>query len=142
MEEREFLRRFEDLSLPADEFNHRGHLWLGWLYIRDCDLKRASKKLDAGIRAFARSLGAEHKYHCTLTITFACAIKSRFKENETFEEFLKSNPDLETNAMRIIQTHYSRELLQTPVARTNLVAPDRIPFPEEYADQIGLVVAR
>ncbi len=139
MKEREFIRRFEDLSLPADEFNHRGHIWLAWLYIRDCGLKKASQKLNDGIKSFARSLGAEQKYHCTLTTTFACAIKSRFKEDETFVKFLKSNRDLETNAMHIIQKHYSPELLQAANAKSTLVSPDRMPFPKEYAEQIGLV---
>lgn len=141
MEEREFIRRFEDLSLTADEFNHRGHLWLGWLYIRDCSLRKASQRLNAGIKAFARSLGAEHKYNYTLTTTFTCAIKSRFKKDQTFEQFLNANEDLVTNAMQIIQTHYSPELLKSVEARSSLVAPDRKPFPKEYVEQIGLIVS-
>jgi hypothetical protein len=113
-------------------------LWLGWLYIRDHGLKSASQKINTGIKSFALSLGAEKKYHCTLTTTFVCAIKSRFKKNQSFDEFLRLNSDLETNAIQIIQKHYSPELLQTLEARTQLVSPDRMPFPKEYEQQIVL----
>lgn len=136
MDEKEFLKKFEELSLPAEEFNHRGHLWLGWLYIRDYSLGEASQKLNLGIDQFARSLGAEDKFNLTLTTTFACAIKSRFQKNETFEEFLQSNKDLVENAMSLIHTHYSPELLFSAEAKKKMVEPDRDPFPKEYEEQL------
>lgn len=134
----DFIRKFEDLSLPADEFNHRGHLWLAWLYIKSYSLGEASKKLNAGIQKYAESLGAKDKYHCTLTTTFACAIKSRFKQNEAFEEFLANNKDLSEDPISIIQVHYSPELLQTAEAKKELVPPDRKAFPQEYTEQLVL----
>ncbi len=139
MDEKEFLKKIEDLSLPADKFNHRGHLWLGWLYIRDNDLGVASQKLNTGIKKFAKSLGAHGKFHYTLTTTFACAIKSRFRNNETFDEFLNSNQDFVSEAMKIIGTHYSSELLGIDEAKRGLVRPDKKPFPVEYEKEIGLI---
>jgi hypothetical protein len=136
MKESEFLKQFEDLSLPASEFNHRGHLWLGWLYIRDHELGLASQKLSQGIKAFAESLGATGKFHYTLTATFACAIKSRFKQDQSFEDFLKQNEDLQSNPMSIIETHFSPQKLKTQEARTKMVYPDREPFPKEYEKQL------
>ncbi len=132
MTEKEFLKRFEDLSLPPEEFNHRGHLWLGWLYIRNHELGKASHKLNTGIRAFAESLGASSKFHFTLTIAFACAIKSRFIENQSFEEFLAQNEDLQKNPMLLIETHYIPEVLHSQKAKVQLVPPDRKPFPEAF----------
>ena len=136
MTEDEFLKKFEEFSLLPEDFNHRGHLWLGWLYVRDHSLRVAAEKLNTGIKMFAESLGATEKFHCTLTTTFACAIKSRFKNNQTFEEFLEENWGFEQNAMKIIETHYSPELLNTKEARERLVSPDREPLPEEYQKQI------
>lgn len=138
MEEKEFLRKFESFSLPEDQFNHIGHLWLGWLYVRDYPLGIASEKLNLGIRKFAESLGAKDKFNHTLTTTFACAIKSRFIIGESFEEFQARNQDLVKNAITIIATHYSLELLSSDEARRGLVVPDRQPFPDEYAVAVGL----
>lgn len=132
MKEQEFLTQFENLSLPADQFNHRGHLWLGWLYVRDLSLGEASNKLNQGIRAFAESLGAKGKFNLTLTTTFACAIKSRFKVGESFEAFLLANPDLVASPMKIIETHYSSEVLNSDEAKVRLITPDREPFPKEF----------
>ncbi len=136
MTEAEFLRDFEEKSLSPEEFNHRRHLWLGWLYIRDYNLGEASVKLNRGIQVYAESLGADDKFHCTLTTTFACAIKSRFKENQSFDEFLNANNDLENNPMALIETHYSPEVLRSKDARKTLVAPDREPFPRDYESQL------
>ncbi len=136
MTECEFLQHFESKSLSPDEFDHRGHLWLGWLYIRDHDLGEASFKLNQGIRDFAESLGAKNKFHCTLTTTFACAIKSRFKENQSFEEFLNTNEDLQKDPMSLIETHYSPHILHSEEARKGLVTPDREPFPADYRDRL------
>lgn len=136
MTEEEFLNQFENLSLSPDDFNHRGHLWLGWLYVRDYELGEASKKLTQGIRDFANSLGAANKFHFTLTTTFACAIKSRFKEGQSFEEFLLENEDLKTNPISLVETHYSQELLRSSEAREKLVPPNREPFPLEYKLQL------
>lgn len=138
MNEKEYIKRFENLSLPADKFNHKGHLWLGWLYIRDHGLGVASEKLNSGIKKFAESLGAGMKFHYTLTTTFACAIKSRFKKDQTFEDFLEVNQDFVDDAMKLIGTHYSQELLATEEARVGLVAPDKEPFPKEFEIEIGL----
>jgi len=136
MDENEFLKKFEDMTLPADKFNHKGHLWLGWLYIRDLKLGDAAKRLNNGIKMFAESLGAKEKFHLTLTTTFACAIKSRFKEQETFEEFLEANEDLVQDALSIIQTHYSPKLLFSNEAKIHLVKPDREPFPKDFEEQL------
>ena len=136
MDENEFVEKFENMSLPADKFNHKGHLWLAWLYIRNYNLAEASRRLNHGIKAFAESLGAKDKFHLTITTTLACAIKSRFKEAESFDEFLTSNDDLVHDALAIIQKHYSPELLFSEDAKTRLVKPDRLPFPQEYENEI------
>lgn len=140
MTEKEFLEQFEKLNLPADKFNHRGHLWLGWLYIRDFHLGEASQKLNQGIKLFAQSLGAAGKFNMTLTTTFACAIKSRYVPGQSFDDFLKSNRDLEKNPMAIIETHYSPELLFTDEAKKNLIPPDREPFPPEFEEELKKTV--
>ncbi|MBC87065.1 MAG: hypothetical protein CL677_07775 [Bdellovibrionaceae bacterium] len=136
MDETEFLEKLESMTLSPEMFDHKGHLWLGWLYIRDLELGDAANKLNSGIKKYAASLGATDKFHYTLTTTFACAIKYRYKNNETFEQFLESNDDLVKDAISVIQTHYSPELLFSPEAKVKLVKPDREPFPKEFETQL------
>src|SRR5215472_17986471 len=49
----DFLRAFEDLSFPANQFRHREHLRIAWLYLKSSDASRASERMTAGIRRFA-----------------------------------------------------------------------------------------
>lgn len=136
MDEKDFLKQIKEKSLSPDAFNHRGHLWLGWLYIRDNEFGEASRKLNRGIKDFAESLGAGNKYHHTLTTTFACAIKSRFKKGQSFDAFLLENQDLENDPMSLIASHYSPERLHSSEAKQALAQPDRDPFPIEYETQL------
>lgn len=132
MKEQDFIKQFEAHSLSPENFNHLGHIWIAWLYVRENDLGTATYKINKGIKSYAESLGANDKFHLTLTTAFTCAIKSRFQEGQTFEDFVESNQDLVNDAMNVISTHYSPEVLNTEQAKTTLIKPDREPFPEEY----------
>ena len=46
-----FLDAFENCSLPESEFDHRGHLRLGWLYLERYSLEEASlaDKIEAAV---------------------------------------------------------------------------------------------
>lgn len=139
MNEKDFLSQLEEKTLPIEYFNHKAHLWLGWIYIRDYELNDAIKRLSSNIKGFAKSLGRHQKFHKTLTVAFACLIKSRFRETETFEEFLKGNNDLLSNSMLLIKKHYSSELLESPRAQKKFVSPDQEPFPEEFERQLNTI---
>lgn len=136
MQETDFIKQFEACTLPKEIFDHRGHLWLGWLYIRDYSLKEASQRLCKHIDQFACSLGADTKFHKTLTVAFACLIKSRFKDKQSFEQFLTANPDLLTDAIKLIKKHYSSKRLESEQARINLIFPDLQDFPQEYKNEL------
>src|SRR6059058_4957277 len=66
----DFLRAFEDLSFPADQFRHREHIRVAWLYLKSSDATRAAERMAAGIRRFANHHGATRKYHHTLTLAW------------------------------------------------------------------------
>jgi hypothetical protein len=127
----DFLRAFEDLSFPADQFHHREHIRAAWLYLRSSDAPRAAERMCDGIRRFANHHGATQKYHHTLTLGWMRLVAAALIETPeayTFEQFIATQPQLmDTN---LLAKHFSKELLQTAAAREDWVEPDLNPLPE------------
>ena len=127
----DFLRAFEDLSFPADLFHHREHIRVAWLYLKSSDATRAAEKMSEGIRRFANHHGATQKYHHTLTLAWmrlVAAALVEIPEGFTFEQFITTHPELKD--ARLLDQHYSKEILQTGTAREGWVEPDLRPLPE------------
>jgi hypothetical protein len=126
----DFLRAFEDLSLPAELFHHREHIRVAWLYLKSCDASRATERMSASIRRFANHQGATQKYHHTLTLAWMRLVAASLVETPegfSFEKFLAANPEL--GDKNILAKYYSNELLQTTAAREGWVEPDLQPLP-------------
>jgi|ERR1051325_2952324 hypothetical protein len=124
------LRAFEDLSYPADQFHHREHLRVAWLYLKSSDASRAAERMTAGILRFANHHGATQKYHHTLTLFWMRVVAAALvetPEGRSFEEFLGANPELCDK--NLPAKYYSATLLQSPAAREGWVEPDLQPLP-------------
>lgn len=67
LDDQTFLKQFESLTLEPCHFNHIGHLRLAWLYLQSNDVSQAAKLTSNGIKAYAESLGANNKFHLTIT---------------------------------------------------------------------------
>jgi hypothetical protein len=126
----DFLRGFEDLSLPAELFHHREHIRAAWLYLKSSDASRAAERMSAGIRRFANHQGATQKYHHTLTLAWMRLVATSLvetPEDDSFEKFLAAHPEL--GDKNILGKFYSSELLQSTAAREGWVEPDLQPLP-------------
>ena len=126
----DFLRAFEDLSFPADQFHHREHIRVAWLYLKSSDATRAAERMTAGIRRFANHQGATQKYHHTLTLAWMRLVAAALvetPEGQTFQQFLGEHAELA--AKDLLKKYYSSELLQTIAAREGWVEPDVQPLP-------------
>ena len=126
----DFLRSFEDLSLPAELFHHREHIRVAWLYLKSSDASRAAERMSAGIRRFANHQGATQKYHHTLTLAWMRLVAASLvetPEDSSFEKFLAAHPEL--GDKNILGKFYSNELLQSTAAREGWVEPDLQPLP-------------
>ena len=126
----DFLRAFENVSFPADQFHHREHLRVAWLYLKACDATRASERVSAGIRRFASHRGATEKYHHTLTLFWVRLVAVALVETGegcTFEEFLAAHPELSDK--NLPSKYYSKPLLEGLDAREGWVEPDLQPLP-------------
>ena len=87
----DFLRAFEDLSLPAELFHHREHVRVAWLYLKSSDATRAAERMAAGILRFANHHGATQKYRHTVTLAWVRLVAAALVETPdgyNFEQFL------------------------------------------------------
>ena len=126
----DFLRAFENLSFPADQFHHREHLRVAWLYLKSSDATRAAERMSAGIRRFANHHGAKEKYHHTLTLFWMRLVAAALVETPegcAFEEFLAAHAELCDKDLP--SQYYSQDLLRAPAARDGWVEPDLRPLP-------------
>lgn len=127
----EFLARFLDASLPPSAFDHRGHLRAAWLCLQRQPLETAVATVCAGIAALAARLGAAAKYHRTLTEALVRLMHARgaAAPGAGFDAFLAAQPGLVADARALLARHYSPERLADERARTEFLAPDRLPLP-------------
>ena len=126
----DFLRAFEDLSFPADQFRHREHIRVAWLYLKSSDATRAAERMAAGIRRFANHHGATRKYHHTLTLAWMRLVAAALVETPEscgFTMFLAEHPEL--GDKDLLKKYYSPQALQTNAAREGWVEPDLQPLP-------------
>lgn len=122
----DFIRRFEDCTLPPDEFHHRDHVRLAWLYLRRSTALEALTSFSEGLRRFARANGHDGLYHETITWAYLLLIHERMEgNNENWEEFAARNPDLLTWKPSILDSYYRPETLMSERARRVFVMPDR-----------------
>jgi len=130
LSDKEFLQQFEAKTLAPEHFDHRGHLRLAWLYLKQLPLKQAEQKICDGINRYATSLGASDKFHYTLTVAITRIMANRIDAGNTtnFDRFLELNPKLQTEMMALVDRHYSPELLHSEQAKREFISPDLQPL--------------
>lgn len=124
MRDRDFVDAFESCTLPAEQFPHRAHVRLAWLYLREGSLLDALMRFVEGLKRYAASLGASTKYHETITWAYLFLIHERMARESfaTFDEFAAANEDLFNG---ILQKYYRKETLASELARHTFVMPDQ-----------------
>lgn len=122
MRDREFVAAFESCTLPPEEFTHRAHVRVAWLYLREQPLLDVLPRFAANLRRYAASLGATAKYHETITWAYLFLIHERMQgaTASSFDEFANANEDL---FGPIMERYYSPAVLRSDLARTTFVLP-------------------
>jgi hypothetical protein len=123
----ELLARFLDTTLPADQFHHEQHVQVAWRFVRNHGMPAALGEFTAAIKRFAAAKGAHGLYHETITWAFLLLIAERQArtDSQTWEAFAAAHPELLIWKPSILERYYSRELLQSDIARRAFVFPDR-----------------
>ena len=125
----EFASAFENCTLPEDQFRHRDHIRLAWVYLRDYGRERAAQRIAESMRRYAGFHGQPDRYHQTITMAwleFVCAVRESRPESATFEDALGSWPKLLQKAT--LAEYYSSGRLGSDAARKEFVEPDLKPL--------------
>ena len=129
--DRQFLDAFERCALSPEEFRHRDHVRLAYIYLSLTDADAALTTMRAGLHRFLAHVGAPpSKYHETVTGAWLLAVEHFMREagpTKSFEDFAAASPRL--FAVGAMETHYTRELLWSEAARQQFIPPDLQPIP-------------
>jgi len=133
--DRRFLAAFESCAFSADDFRHREHLRLAYIYLTLHPFAVALEKTETGLRRLLAHLGAPAaKYHRTMTEAWLRAVDHVMHSSEATagsEQFLEIADRLLDK--EIMGTHYTPHVLWSDAARTSFVQPDLQPIPEHAA---------
>jgi hypothetical protein len=137
MTDEAFLKSFEDLTLPFDQWTHRAHVKMSYLYLVEHPFDDAADKIRSGIKAYNAHNnipeGPSSGYNETTTLAFAhliAAVMRAYRQThpvKSADEFCDMHPQLMSkHALRFF---YSPQQRMHPLAKTQFIAPDLAPLP-------------
>ena len=111
----EFTLSFENCELDPSLFTHEAHLRLAWIHIHKYGIEQAEQNVSNAIKKFVNHVGAQDKYHHTLTIAAVKTVYHFYQkyEAENFFDFISEYPRIQNDFKSLIDAHYSRCLLYT-----------------------------
>ncbi len=130
----EFTRLFVKQAWPLEQWHHREHVRLAYLYLTRYSFSEAADRIRVGIKAH----NAANKifdtptsgYHETMTIAWLRLVQfviGAYGQCATSDEFCDDHPELmERKALRLF---YSRDLFMSSAAKMSFVEPDLTAFP-------------
>ena len=124
-----FVAAFRDGSLPGEEFPHREHVRMAWLYLERHTTVEALLHFSADLRRFATAKGNPALYHETITWAYLLLIAERRADappSESYAAFAERNADLFAWKPSLLERYYRAETLASPLARARFILPDRL----------------
>lgn len=126
-----FRRDFEACRTALDDFDHRAHLRLAYIYLVERNSEQAYQAMRESLLAFlAHNNIGSGKYHDTMTRAWILAVHHFMHKTESAESadsFIDQNPIMLD--AKIMNTHYSTDLLYSDAAREGFAEPDLSPIP-------------
>ena len=130
----DFLRQFESAAWPLENWHHRQHIKVAYLYLRKYPFGEAQAHIREKIKSYnaAKQLPDSllSGYHDTMTQAWMHLVYFALCEGgpaENADAFFERHPELW--GKKILRFFYT-EIFITPKAKANFVPPDRIPFPK------------
>jgi hypothetical protein len=130
----EFLQQFEACSFPFDQWHHRAHVKLAYLYLTRYGFDAALTKLRDGIRAYnaAHSIPDQPAsgYHETITQFWLRIVHTTVQQYgplPSADEFFDFHPQLSQKKNH--RLFYSPGLFMSPEAKHGFVEPDLTALP-------------
>lgn len=135
IDDAEFLREFEACRWPLEQWHHREHIKLAYLYLRRYPWDEALARIRAAIKAHnsAHNVpeGLTGGYHETMThawLRLVDVMLCEYGPAENADAFYEQHPELsQTKTLRLF---YSRERFVSDDAKARFVEPDLAPLPQ------------
>ena len=126
----ELLSAFEECSLPYDDWNHRAHVRVAWMYADRHDLPAALTCIRDGIKKYNKATDTpeaiDRGYHETITRAFMTLVfhaNTRTRPHRSSSDFCNAHPELLSK--HLLRHYYSRERIMSWQAKSQFVEPDR-----------------
>ena len=130
----ELLRRFEDCTLPPEEWTHAAQLTVALWHLLQFDWPEAVARVRARIKRYNAAHGIPTTptggYHETLTLFWLRVVRAFLEadRNEARALVHLANELIATADKGLPLLHYTRERLFSPEARAHWVEPDLKPL--------------
>jgi hypothetical protein len=121
------VQKFETCVFAPDAFHHREHLTVALCYLAESDEQAALKRLRSNLFRFLSHHRIEKNvYHETVTLFWLKRVRHFLEHTDRARELALLANDLieECVDARLINTHFSKELLASEAARQQWVEPD------------------
>ena len=128
------VRRFDDCTLPREEWTHAAHLTVALWHLLQYDWPEAVRRVRLRIQNYNAAHGVRTTptggYHETLTLFWLRAVRAflEAERNEARALVHLANELAATHDKGLPLTYYTRERLFSPEARANWVEPDLKPL--------------
>ncbi len=136
MTDEEFLAAFENCTLPFEQWNHRAHVRVAYLYASCLDVDSATQRMRSGVKAYNKANrvpeALDQGYHETITVAFMRLISEAAALGDhagSFDEFAQLWPQLFDK--RALLRFYSRHRIMSAEAKASYVEPDLMPLSAE-----------
>ena len=130
-EDKRFRDDFESGAIAPEQFSHREHIRLAYIYLCKGGLDEAYARTKEAIQSLLQRNHIDSaKYHETLTLAWLKAVRyfmGNTASADSAAQFIEQNPRLLDS--KIMLTHYSPETLFSDEARAKLIDPDIEPIP-------------
>jgi hypothetical protein len=129
------IAQFENCTFPFENWHHRVHVKIAFLYATRHGLAVAAQKLRGGIQAYNAANGVRDLpasgYHETMTMAWlhiVHATAETYRQSHLCaDEFVDFHPQLAQK--KILRLFYSPELFMSAKAKLEFVAPDLTALP-------------
>ena len=124
------VRRFEDCTLPREEWTHAAHLTVALWHLLQLDWPEAVARVRRGIKRYNAARGIlttpTGGYHETLTLFWLRTVRAflEAERNEARALVHLANELIASADKSLPLAHYTREHLFSPEARADWVEPD------------------
>ncbi|MBC8405960.1 MAG: hypothetical protein H8E15_12080 [Planctomycetes bacterium] len=137
LNDEQLIQKFESCELPFEQWDHRTHVKVAFLYLRAHDFETALQKMRTGVQAYNAANrvpeGPLQGYNETTTHAFLRLINAviiHYKDafpTPSADEFCDTHPQLMSK--HVLRFFYSAGHRLHPDAKTQFVEPDLTPLP-------------